>query len=202
MKTKHLVPVLAVLVLLLLACASGRFIGKCEVVQYALGVYWDHECNIPVVEVDWGSLQLGESKNASFYIRNEGSVNATGLMLTAKNWNPSAAEEYLSLTWDYSGLLLEPSEVENVTLTLQVNESTPISAFVFEIAISANWSSPVPPPSASLVTSVVIPSAGTVANPVAEFPSLFVLPLLMFATLMAVMLINRKNTEQKVSALA
>ena len=117
--------------------SKSRSIQYGTVCNSPLGVYWNDRFTSRVERVEWGSLQRGESRNATIYIRNGGNENITGLAQVTSNWNPVLAEGYINLTWDYVGYTLEPSHVESVTLTLTVNENTPVGvgAFSFDIVI-------------------------------------------------------------------
>jgi hypothetical protein len=81
-------------------------------------------------------IEPGSMNNATVYVRNEGNV-AANISLATENWNPSNASDYLALSWDYDGRLLNPREVAQVTLTLIVSSSVHgIESFSFDIIIS------------------------------------------------------------------
>jgi len=102
-----------------------------------VGVYWNGNCSNPVSFVDWGSIEPGSVKNVSLFIRNEGTV-AADLFLSTDNWSPSNASEFVMLSWDYSGQILDRFEIILVVLTLRVSsEVRGISSFSFDIIIGA-----------------------------------------------------------------
>ena len=71
------------------------------------------------------------------YLRNEGNVAVT-LSITAGNWTPSTAQNYLTLTWNRNAYVLQPNEVIQAVLTLAVSSSiTGITSFNFDITITA-----------------------------------------------------------------
>ena len=45
------------------------------------------------------------------------------LNLEPTNWDPVLLSNYTSLTWDYNGMLLEPGDIIEVTLTLSIDYS-------------------------------------------------------------------------------
>lgn len=100
-----------------------------------VGVYWDNECTNPLSSIDWGMLEPGSNKNVTCYIRNDGNSASTLSMYTS-NWNPSNASQYITLSWDYGGQAVNPSEVVQVTFTLSVSASIEgITNFSFDIVI-------------------------------------------------------------------
>ena len=106
-----------------------------EVTTVGVGIYWDSSCNNALSSIDWGTLDPGSNKNIICYIQNDGNSPST-LSLQTSNWNPSEAETYLTLTWDYDGHSLSVDEVVQVTLTLTISETTEgITNFSFDITI-------------------------------------------------------------------
>lgn len=88
-----------------------------------VGAYWDEACTNMVTAVNWAAVEPGESKNLAIYIKNEGSTPIT-LSLTTADWNPSDAENYISLVWDYPGGEITAGGTTRATLTLTVSSST------------------------------------------------------------------------------
>ncbi len=100
-----------------------------------VGIYSNGYCVESVSVVDWGALTPGHSNSRTFYLRNEGNSNVTLTLLTT-NWSPSAAENYLTLSWDYDGESLSQDEIIAVTFTLSVSQSiSGIETFSFDIDI-------------------------------------------------------------------
>ena len=103
-----------------------------------LGVYQDSGCTAPLKSISWGSLNPGSSTNSTMYLRNEGNVAVT-LSLQVGNWTPSTAQNYLTLTWNRDGYVLQPNAVVQAVLTLTVSSSiTGITSFNFDITITAS----------------------------------------------------------------
>jgi hypothetical protein len=102
-----------------------------------LGVYWDKDCSRIVNSIFWGNLTRGETKEVLIYVRNEGNETCF-LVLTAANWNPSIASNYLDFSWSSGDEKIAAAEVINVTLSLSVSSSVRgISSFSFDVIFNA-----------------------------------------------------------------
>jgi hypothetical protein len=100
-----------------------------------VGVYWDSSLTNRTTAINWGTLDPGAQRSFTVYIRNEGN-SAITLTQSTSNWNPSAASNYLSLTWNYNGQTINAGTSVQVTLTLTVSASiTGVSNFTFDITI-------------------------------------------------------------------
>jgi len=98
-----------------------------------IGVYWDDDSTSRVNEIKWGFLTPGSQKSFTVYICNEGNIPLT-LSISASNWNPPIASNYLTLTWSHTGQTVKAGTTIPLTLTLSVSESvTGISSFNFDI---------------------------------------------------------------------
>jgi hypothetical protein len=103
-----------------------------------VGVYDDRDCISAMTYLDWGTLEPGATKNIKVYIRNEGNHQAT-VFLTAENWNPVIASNYMHLDWNYSGEKLDPMDVAELTLTLSVSSNAEnMLDFSFDVIIGTN----------------------------------------------------------------
>jgi hypothetical protein len=140
--------VLAVITLMLLTVILSRLIivGVSSLYQTSstissvgtlkaigIGVYWDEDSTSRVNAIDWGLLEPGAQTSVTVYIRNEGNIPLT-LSISASNWNPPTASNYLTLTWSYTGQTINAGTTVKVTLTLTISESiTGINDFNFDI---------------------------------------------------------------------
>jgi len=139
---KPLAVLLSIVALIVLASgftqSSVRIVGRGTVKAVGVGVFWNSNCTDPVSFIDWGLVEPGSMNNVTVYVRNEGNV-AASISLATENWNPSNASDYLALSWDYDGRLLNPLEVAQVVLTLSVSLSVHgIDSFSFDIIISVS----------------------------------------------------------------
>ncbi len=108
------------------------------VMAIGVGVYWNSDGTNMVTSINWGILEPGSSTNRTCYIKNEGN-SASTLSLNTSNWNPTNSSDYISLTWDYGGQLVNPDEIIPVVLTLAISDSvTGITSFSFDIIIAAS----------------------------------------------------------------
>lgn len=106
-----------------------------EVKGIGVGIYWNQSCTTEVSSIDWGIIEPGSSKNVTVYIRNEGN-SATSLTMNVSNWNPSNASDFIDLSWNYQGQVINVSEVLEVTFTLIISsEIQGITSFSFDIVI-------------------------------------------------------------------
>jgi len=106
---------------------------------YLIGVeaYWNQNCTDIVRWVDWGIVEIGGNSTSSFYVKNLCTNNAT-LSVNASNWDPTNASLYLTLSWNYSGNVLQPEQLVPVTLACSVNINvTGFEFFSFDITIMA-----------------------------------------------------------------
>jgi len=103
-----------------------------------MGVYNNWDCTTATTYLDWGTLEPGSTKSITVYIRNEGNHQAT-VFMTAENWYPVDASSYMDLGWSYSGEVLDPMDVVELTLTLSVSPTVEnIVDFSFDVTIGAN----------------------------------------------------------------
>jgi hypothetical protein len=96
-------------------------------------VYQNENLTESVTTINWGTLEPGDKKTYTIYVRNKGNFPLT-LSMSTSNWNPPSASNYLTLTWNYGGQAISAGEVVQVTLTLAVSPSiTGLSNFGFDI---------------------------------------------------------------------
>jgi len=102
-----------------------------------IGVYQNTQGTTPLTSLDWGTLNPGEDQTITSYIKNEGNTPIT-LSLQSSNWNPTSAQNYLTLTWNYNDQPINPGQTIEITITLEVDPSiTGITTFSFDITIVA-----------------------------------------------------------------
>jgi len=102
--------------------------------------------------VDWGVVEVGTSTNRSFFTRSRSNIPTT-FTLEASNWTCTDQNgqkalppngTYMTLTWNYTNVPIDPEQVISVTLTLNVSSDTAfrdylitnhITQFSFDIRI-------------------------------------------------------------------
>jgi len=111
--------------------------GKGRVVIMNLDVYSDEASTVVLTEIDWGTLEPGDSKNFTAYVKNNGNV-PFNMSISTENWVPVEAVMYITLSWDYGGQTISSGEVLQLTFTLTVASNiSGVGAFVFDIVITA-----------------------------------------------------------------
>jgi len=121
-----------------LLTSSARIGSTGTLKTVGVKVYSDSACTNEVSSIDWGTLELGSTKDATVYVKNTGSVAVT-LSLSTENWNPSSASGYITLTWNYGGQSLSPGSNIQVKLTLTVSaNATGVTSFSFNILITGS----------------------------------------------------------------
>ncbi len=100
-------------------------------------VSWDPAGTQPCTAIDWGVLGPGDLAGVTVYIKNVKNTNAT-LSIARNNTQPSEFLTYSTLSWNYSGQVLHPTETICTQLTLLVNPNiSNITQFSFDIIITA-----------------------------------------------------------------
>jgi len=130
-----------ILLFYLVGVATGVFLAQRVIANVAtiktvgVGVYKDVDFTVSVTQIDWGVLEPGTTKNFTAYLRNESNVPIS-LNMTTQNWNPPEAEQFISVSWDQEGKMLEPDQVVSVTFTLSISaDVSGVTSFSFEIVI-------------------------------------------------------------------
>ena len=100
-------------------------------------VYWDPDCSEVVESIDWGTMRPGDLAGVTLYFENIRNTNCT-LSLNSSNWVPLIAEQYLTLDWNYTDVVMEPEDVLTIQLTLYASTDTEgFTSFSFDILITA-----------------------------------------------------------------
>jgi hypothetical protein len=146
MKQVHLIVILAFLigVVSTLFVVTALFQANVQIRSVAaikavgVAAYWDPAFTVPVVNVDWGIIEPGDTKNASCYIVNTSNVPVI-LILTTSNWQPLNASNFISLTWNYDEHEIPVNGYTLVTFSLHVDPATTgITGFSFDITITGS----------------------------------------------------------------
>jgi hypothetical protein len=70
-----------------------------------------------VASIDWGTVQFGDSRKVSFYLRSTSNVQ-TRLSFNVTDWNPEDIRNYVKLSWNYNGTQLATKQEILVIFTL------------------------------------------------------------------------------------
>jgi len=108
-----------------------------NLIAVGVGVYWNSACTQNVTSIDWGFLSPGENKTVTVYIKNNGNVPIT-LNMTTTAWSPEQAQNYMALTWNREGSVLDVAALPlQTTLTLSVLSGiSGIESFSFDMIIT------------------------------------------------------------------
>jgi hypothetical protein len=99
-------------------------------------VYSDSACTIKKTPITWSSIAAGKTATQTVYVKNAGTAPIT-LYLAVTNWTPSAASNYITITWNRQGTQLAAGQSIAATLTLTVSSSiTGITNYSNTITIS------------------------------------------------------------------
>jgi len=129
---------LALLVTNAYTSVMQSFLWQTSVTAYpeTLKVFSDSGLSTEVTNIDWGELSPGENITKIVYIKNTSMSTVMNLSLTTSDWTPVNASNYIYLTWNCSGFILNPSDVIASKFVLNVNSSiTGITNFAFNITI-------------------------------------------------------------------
>ena len=86
--------------------------------------------------MNWGELTLGASENASFYVKSNSNVDVK-LGLNVTNWTPPGIDKYLTISWDYNGTVLAPTQTILVTVNLEVASDGDFIDFLVENSVTS-----------------------------------------------------------------
>jgi uncharacterized repeat protein (TIGR01451 family) len=107
-----------------------------SVTAVGVGVYSDSACTTALSAISWGTLNPGDIKTYTIYVKNTGTVPVT-LNMTVGNWNPTSASSYITLTWNKEKYVLPATQVVQAVLTLTVSSSVSgVTSFSFDITIT------------------------------------------------------------------
>lgn len=143
---KHVLYVVAIVCLIGLISGASVY----AVVQYqasihttgtiktvGVKIYSDSALSNELVTINWGLREPGSEVPVEIWIQNTGNSPVT-LSFYTSNWNPAAANDYMSLSWDYAGETINPDAARKVTLTLSVSSQiSGITNFAFDITVVA-----------------------------------------------------------------
>lgn len=101
----------------------------------ALGLYQDSGFTKPVRAIEWGELIPNGSANSTLYVRNIGGVPLE-IRLNAYNWLPVNASDFITISWDREGLVLQPDQFTVAKLTMRVgSDITVITKFSVDLSV-------------------------------------------------------------------
>lgn len=118
---------------------SAALHSKGKVRAIGVGIYQDSVCDVPVGELNWGTLEPGSTQYIEAYVRNEGNVPIR-LSLYTVDWSPSNASSYIEFGWDYDNSVIDAREDNVLKVTFYLCVSSDIQGlteFTFDVIIDA-----------------------------------------------------------------
>jgi len=76
---------------------------------------------IKIEKLDWDEIKT-ETVNTTVYVKSVSNFRVT-LNIFLTDWNPVEISDYLTISWDYNGTILNPGEIIPVTMTLSASSS-------------------------------------------------------------------------------
>lgn len=111
--------------------------GSGRIKTVGVKAFADPEGTKEISGIDWGEIAPGGYAYRTIYLKSTSTVTVN-LTLSTELWTPINASDFISLSWDYDGEDLEPTEIIAVTLALSVEDAiTGIDEFLFDIIITA-----------------------------------------------------------------
>lgn len=108
-----------------------------EVAAYEIGIYEDEACTTEVTSFNFGSVRLGKNSSVHFYVKNlsEVSIEASVRDDPPISYSSIWLNDYGtgSITHEWLGGPLEPDEVREITLVLEVWVQAEIGTYNFDL---------------------------------------------------------------------
>ena len=92
---------------------------------------WDE---IKIEKLEWDEIKTG-TVNTTVYVKSVSNFRVT-LNLNITDWNPVEISDYLTISWDYNGTLINPGEIIPVTMTLSASSSDAFINYLVENEIN------------------------------------------------------------------
>ena len=118
------------------ALVAQRNIKSTGRIKSVGGETWaDENRTIVLREIDWGDFSPGDVKGVVFWAQNTGKINVT-LSFNTTAWEPTNAADYILYSWNYTGRVLPPGNIEPIALQCMASASiTGITSFANDITV-------------------------------------------------------------------
>ena len=98
-------------------------------------VYADEELTTVLHEIAWGTMDPGETRSFNAWIKNTGN-DAQKLVMWTEGWDPVAAQNSITLNWDYGNEWVPAGASIPVVFTLSVDSKIDgVANFSFDILV-------------------------------------------------------------------
>jgi hypothetical protein len=96
-------------------------------------IYRDEALTTVLDKIAWGTLDPGETRSVDAWVKNTGNAEQKLVMWT-ENWNPTTAQDGISLAWNYNDSWIAVNASIPVVFTLSVDFNiTGVTSFSFDI---------------------------------------------------------------------
>jgi hypothetical protein len=89
---------------------------------------------IKIEKLDWDEIKVNPV-NTTLYVKSVSNFRVT-LNMSLTDWNPVEISDYLTISWDYNGTILDPGEIIPVTMTLSASSSDALIDYLVENEIT------------------------------------------------------------------
>jgi hypothetical protein len=89
---------------------------------------------IKIQKLGWDEVKVNPV-NTTVYVKSVSNFRVT-LNMFLTDWNPAEISDYLTISWDYNGTILNPGEIIPVTMTLSASSSNAFINYLVENEIS------------------------------------------------------------------
>jgi len=129
------VTVLVITVVLALLSTYKQIHNRGRIKAVGVEFYADILCTIRITEIEWGNVTPGSVHGVTLYAKNVNNTAVT-LNLTVTNWDPASASQYLYSDWNYTGSVLQPSQIIPIRFQLTIYANvTGIDTFSFDYLV-------------------------------------------------------------------
>jgi hypothetical protein len=98
-------------------------------------VYKDQSLTEVLHEISWGTLNPGDTKTFDAWIKNTGN-DSQKLVMWTETWNPGAAQNHITLTWNYNNQPIPAGDYIPVKFTLTVDSNiSDVVGFSFDVIV-------------------------------------------------------------------
>lgn len=96
--------------------------------------YWDQNGVNKRETLSWDEIKI-TPVNTTVYVKSVSNFRVT-LNIFLTDWNPVEISDYLTISWDYNGTIINPGEIIPVTMTLSVSSSDAFIKYLVENEIT------------------------------------------------------------------
>jgi len=141
LSTSTVLVIVAALALTLVAAGilttSHKISNHVTLKAIGIDVFQDPQCTVDLTTLDWGLVDPGQTYYRTAFCKNTKNVPVT-MVLSAQDFSPSTAEQYIKYAWNYSGQTLSSGQVIPVQFSLTIAANiTGIETFSFTAVVTA-----------------------------------------------------------------